>query len=67
MYFPPVENCSCHIMPPCGRCVDNEIECNTCHWKPGDEIYNPIEELDQEITDSFGLSEQLLGLRQKRK
>lgn len=25
-----VENCSCHIAPPCSACVDNELICNVC-------------------------------------
>lgn len=28
--FPPVENCSCHISPPCGACTDNLLTCNIC-------------------------------------
>lgn len=27
----PVKNCSCHINPPCSRCVDAPIECPACH------------------------------------
>lgn len=30
MEYPPVENCACHIAPPCSACVDNELECNVC-------------------------------------
>lgn len=29
-HFPPVENCSCHISPPCGACVDNNLVCDHC-------------------------------------
>lgn len=24
------ENCSCHISPPCGSCVDAPLECDSC-------------------------------------
>ena len=30
MTLPPVENCSCHISPPCGACVDNVAVCDVC-------------------------------------
>jgi len=32
MYYPDVENCSCHINPPCNACVDRELECDECGW-----------------------------------
>jgi hypothetical protein len=25
-----VENCSCHINPPCSSCTDNELVCSEC-------------------------------------
>ncbi len=28
--FPPVENCSCHINPPCSACTLVELECTVC-------------------------------------
>ena len=27
-----VENCSCHINPPCNSCTDNKLVCPTCDW-----------------------------------
>lgn len=27
-----VENCNCHIAPPCNRCVDNPLRCQECGW-----------------------------------
>ena len=30
MEYPPVGNCSCHISPPCGKCVDNPLTCSVC-------------------------------------
>ena len=31
--YKPVENCSCHINPPCSACTDNALTCNDCGWK----------------------------------
>lgn len=28
--FQPVENCSCHINPPCDACVNNPLVCLEC-------------------------------------
>lgn len=28
--YGPVENCTCHINPPCSACVDNPLVCNSC-------------------------------------
>lgn len=25
-----VENCSCHLCPPCNACVENPLVCNEC-------------------------------------
>lgn len=30
MVFGAVENCSCHIVAPCGSCVNNPLFCDTC-------------------------------------
>ena len=30
MEYPPVEDCSCHISPPCFNCVENQLVCNKC-------------------------------------
>ncbi len=30
MVYPPVENCSCHINPPCSACVANILTCDKC-------------------------------------
>ncbi len=27
-----VENCSCHIAPPCSACVGNPLQCRGCGW-----------------------------------
>jgi hypothetical protein len=36
MGFQPVENCSCHVNPPCGACVDNPLVCLACGWTLGE-------------------------------
>lgn len=28
----PVENCSCHICPPCSACTEDRGYCETCGW-----------------------------------
>jgi hypothetical protein len=28
--YNPVENCSCHINPPCHQCIDNPLVCLDC-------------------------------------
>ena len=33
MEFPKVENCSCHINPPCSRCLDNRLTCDECGFE----------------------------------
>lgn len=35
--FKEVENCSCHINPPCKACVDNDLTCDQCGWSIDDE------------------------------
>jgi len=30
LYYPPVENCSCHINPPCYACISIKLTCNKC-------------------------------------
>lgn len=29
----PVENCSCHISPPCSQCVEPREYCPACEWE----------------------------------
>jgi hypothetical protein len=33
LVFLKVENCSCHISPPCGPCTNQRLECNSCDWR----------------------------------
>jgi hypothetical protein len=33
LYYPKVENCSCHIHPPCSACVNNVLTCPNCCWE----------------------------------
>lgn len=30
MRYPEVDGCSCHINPPCSRCVNNSLTCDEC-------------------------------------
>lgn len=34
-----VENCSCHICPPCSRCTEDRAYCPECDWRGKDDIY----------------------------
>ncbi|NIH18373.1 hypothetical protein [Morganella morganii] len=37
----PIENCSCHISPPCGACTSPRCYCETCGWEESeDEVVN---------------------------
>lgn len=31
----PIENCSCHINPPCGTCVASPLVCSKCDLEVG--------------------------------
>ena len=31
-----VENCSCHINPPCAQCEENLLCCEQCGWTTGE-------------------------------
>lgn len=33
MHFPKVENCSCHVNPPCSACTSNKLTCDDCGWE----------------------------------
>jgi len=33
----PVENCSCHIHPPCGSCTEAREHCPVCDWRAKDD------------------------------
>lgn len=34
-----VENCSCHINPPCGACTEDRAYCPECDWHGKDDQY----------------------------
>ena len=40
--YPPVENCSCHISPPCSKCTDNPLTCTICGWEEEAPAYKEI-------------------------
>ncbi len=46
LHFAPVDNCSCHISPPCNQCVTNPLTCPECGWQQGDDEL-PDEKLTQ--------------------
>ncbi len=40
--FTPVEGCSCHINPPCSKCVDQSLTCAVCGWKPDEPEHRDV-------------------------
>lgn len=42
LQYSKVENCSCHINPPCSACVSNSLECEICSWEPDEPEYKDI-------------------------
>ena len=34
----PVENCSCHIDPPCSECTSDRSYCSECDWEGKDDV-----------------------------
>lgn len=34
----PVENCSCHISPPCSQCTSPRLFCSECDWHEKNDI-----------------------------
>lgn len=42
LYYPPVENCSCHLNPPCSACTDNRIRCDKCGYEPEEPKYKDV-------------------------
>lgn len=45
----PVENCSCHINPPCNACLDTYFVCSECCYSERDEGYD--DRLEVELED----------------
>jgi hypothetical protein len=33
LYYPQVQNCTCHINPPCSACTDRELEGDKCGYQ----------------------------------
>lgn len=42
LYYPPVQNCTCHINPPCPACTDRELECDKCGYTPDEPEYKDV-------------------------
>lgn len=40
--YPPVEQCSCHINPPCSNCVNNQLVCGKCGYIPEEPPHKDI-------------------------
>ena len=37
MLYNKVEDCSCHIDPPCSACVENSLVCDNCGYEEGED------------------------------
>lgn len=37
MEWPEIENCSCHVSPPCSGCVNKVLICNSCNYEDRDD------------------------------
>jgi hypothetical protein len=53
LYYPKVENCSCHINPPCWECTNVKLTCDNCEWEDDSEPYKYVQ------TEYHGLSERV--------
>lgn len=42
LYYPPVQNCTCHISPPCSACTNRQLECDKCGYQPEEPEYKDI-------------------------
>ena len=42
LFYPPVQNCTCHINPPCSACTDRELECDKCGYQPEEPEYKDV-------------------------
>ena len=42
LYYPLVENCSCHINAPCSACTNKSLVCDECGYEPEEEPYKDI-------------------------
>jgi len=41
--YPEVENCSCHITPPCSACTNQQLVCSECGWEDEAEPYTYVQ------------------------
>jgi len=42
LYYPPIENCSCHINPPCSACTNRNLVCDRCQHEPDEPEYKSV-------------------------
>ena len=52
LIWPVVENCSCHINPPCSSCTDSKLTCEGCGWE-----YAPPEYKDVAVAPGLKMRE----------
>lgn len=38
MEYPHPEDCSCHLIAPCGACTEIRLTCSSCGAQPDDEV-----------------------------
>ncbi len=42
LYYPPADNCSCHICAPCSSCVNVKLTCDKCGYEPEEPPYKDV-------------------------
>jgi len=51
----PVENCSCHISPPCGACTAPANYCPVCGWEEANESKAIINDYEVRVSKESGV------------
>lgn len=41
LFYPPVENCSCHLSAPCSACTNNSLLCHDCDFEDVVRVHRP--------------------------
>lgn len=49
----PVENCSCHLYPPCSSCTAPRAYCDECEWDEADEPQDMSDRITIDISTGF--------------
>lgn len=42
LFYPSVQNCTCHISPPCAACTYRQLECDKCGHQPDEPEFKDI-------------------------